>query len=181
MNPTVLIGGLGMAYTLRQTLDLLQPRARVIVGELMPEIVEWNRKHIGHLTNHPLNDKRVKVKMGDVNKLIKESEAAFDSIMLDLDNGPVEMTLDRNRKVYSRKGIQAIMRALHQRGCLFVWSASEDMPFEKRLRTEGMHTRRFHAPGHKGGKARPYYILAASQDERSLPAIPPRRRTGQQT
>jgi spermidine synthase len=87
-NPTVLIGGLGMGYTLRETLDLLQPEATVVVSELIPDVVQWNRDILGELNNLPLSDPRVALKVCDVMQVIQQSEHAFDAILLDVDNGP---------------------------------------------------------------------------------------------
>jgi len=106
-KPVVLIGGLGMGFTLRETLDLLNPRATVIVGELMPEIVDWNRRYFGELADHPLRDARVTLKLGDVMRVIRTSPHTFDAILLDVDNGPEAFTVAGNDALYSREGIEA--------------------------------------------------------------------------
>ncbi len=168
-EPTVLIGGLGMGYTLRQTLNILQPNAKVIVAELMPEIVRWNRDIIGDLTDHPLRDKRVTVKTMDVAIIMAQAPHQFDAIMLDVDNGPEAMTDSANTRLYSRAGIRGCFRALHQKGCLAVWSASKDISYEKRLRREQLHVRAFHVAKTKSGKSRPRCIWVASQNRNSLP------------
>ncbi|MDD4019224.1 MAG: hypothetical protein PHV28_14925 [Kiritimatiellae bacterium] len=168
-NPTVLIGGLGMGYTLRQALDLLQPDASVVVSELIAEVVAWNRDFLGALNKDPLRDPRVVLKLGDVTGLIRQSEHAFDAIMLDVDNGPEALTSKGNDRLYSREGLQACMRALHAKGCLSVWSGSIDSAFEKRLRQENLFSRRFHVAPYKGGKARSRCIWVISRDPRSLP------------
>ena len=168
-NPTVLIGGLGMGYTLRQTLDLLQADASVVVGELIADVVMWNREFLGGLNNHPLRDRRVAVKLGDVTRLIQQSEHAFDAIMLDVDNGPEALTSAGNDRLYSREGLQACMRAVHAKGCLSIWSGSIDNAFEKRLRQENLAYRRFHVAAYKGAKARSRCIWVISRDVRSLP------------
>ena len=168
-NPVVLIGGLGMGYTLRQTLDLLQPDASVVVGELIADVVMWNREFLGELNNHPLRDRRVTIKLGDVTRLIQQSEHAFDAIMLDVDNGPEALTSAGNDRLYSREGLQACMHAVHAKGCLSIWSGSIDNAFEKRLRQENLAYRRFHVAAYKGGKARSRCIWVISRDVRSLP------------
>jgi spermidine synthase len=104
-TPKVLIGGLGMGYTLRQTLDLLGSRATVVVAELLPEIVRWNRDYLGDLTNHPLRDNRVVLKIDDVANVIRQSPGVFDAVLLDVDNGPHAITDVRNSQVYSQEGI----------------------------------------------------------------------------
>src|SRR5210317_403706 len=86
--PSILIGGLGMGYTLRQALDMLSPDARVVVDELMDSVVEWNREFLGVLNGQPLADKRVELKTGDIVELISQSKSSFDAILLDVDNGP---------------------------------------------------------------------------------------------
>lgn len=168
-DPTVLIGGLGMGYTLRETLDLLQPGAKVVVSELIADVVAWNRTFLGELNAHPLRDCRVTVRLGDVTRLIQQSEHAFDAILLDVDNGPEALTSAGNDRLYSREGLQACLRALHAKGCLSIWSGSIDTQFEKRLRQENLAYRRFHVAAYKGGKARSRCIWVISRDVRSLP------------
>ena len=168
-QPTVLIGGLGMGFTLRQTLDLLQPGATVIVSELIADVVTWNRTFLGELNQHPLRDPRVVLKIGDVMELIRKSEQAFDAILLDVDNGPEALTSAGNDRLYSRAGIAACMRALHAKGCLSIWSGSIDNAFEHRLRQEQLCFRRFHVPAYKGGKARSRCIWVIARNPSSLP------------
>ena len=184
-NPTVLVGGLGMGYTLRQTLDMLEPGAFVVVAELLPDIVEWNLKFLGGLNGHPLRDKRVVVKTGDILELLRESEQAFDTILLDVDNGPRAMVSAGNRGLYTMPGIRACCRALTAKGCLAVWSSHADKPFERRLMKAGLHVRRFSAPAYKGSKSQYRYIWIASASTASLPPgggepllTPPRLRGG---
>jgi len=168
-NPKVLIGGLGMGFTLRQTLDLLQPGATVVVSELIPDVVVWNRDFLGELNRHPLRDPRVALKIGDVVELIRKSEQAFDAILLDVDNGPEALTSAGNDRLYSREGIETCMRALHAKGCLSIWSGSIDNAFEHRLRQANLCFRRFHVAAYQGGKARSRCIWVISRDPRSLP------------
>ncbi len=166
-TPTVLIGGLGMGYTLRQTLDMLGSRATVVVAELLPEIVRWNRDYLGELTNHPLRDRRVVLKVDDVANVIRQSPGVFDAILLDVDNGPHAITDVRNSQVYSRDGIQSCINSLRSKGCLAVWSAFFDAPFERRLRQEHLHVRNFRVPAHKGSRSHHCCIWLASKDRRS--------------
>jgi spermidine synthase len=158
-----------MGYTLRQTLDMLRSKAKVTVAELMPDIVRWNRDILGHLTDHPLRDKRVNVQVKDVMKIIGNAKHEFDAILLDVDNGPEAITDSANNRLYSGAGIRACINALTAKGCLAVWSASKDISFEKRLRRERLHVRAFHVPKRKGGKSRPRCIWVASRDRSSLP------------
>jgi spermidine synthase len=133
-RPCVLIGGLGMGFTLRSTLDLLPADAAVVVAELVPSIVEWNHGPLGPLAGHPLNDPRVRVEVGDVAEILRASRDAFDAVLLDVDNGPTAFTAETNSWLYGDRGIAAARAALRTDGVLAVWSAREDSKFEKRLR-----------------------------------------------
>ncbi len=135
--PRVLVGGLGLGFTLRATLDVLPPRATVVVAELVPAVVEWNRGPLGPLANHPLDDPRVEVAVGDVAGVIKGRRAGFDAILLDVDNGPDAFTSSLNAGLYANDGVVQAHAALTPHGVLAVWSAWEDRKFEQRLRWAG--------------------------------------------
>ena len=168
-RPTVLIGGLGLGYTLRETLDLLGPEAKVVIAELLPAVVAWNREHLGHLTGHPLKDKRVAVEARDVQAVMRKAKGAFDAIMLDVDNGPNAMTHGENARLYGSEGIRQAMGALRKDGCLAIWSVTVDPAFEKRLRREGLHVRRFRVRAYEKSKSRSRCVWVASQARRMLP------------
>ncbi len=136
-SPRVLVGGLGMGFTLRAALDRLGGRARVTVAELVPEVVAWNESHLAHLAGEPLADSRVRVKVGDVAQLIRGSAGAFDAVLLDTDNGPEGTTQDGNEWLYSGAGLAAVRRALSPDGVLAVWSVFPSEAFTNRLRLEG--------------------------------------------
>jgi spermidine synthase len=136
-EPRVLIGGLGMGFTLRAALDLLPSDAKVVVAELVPAIVEWNRGPLGPLANHPLRDKRVKIEVGSVLVSIGLRRSYFDTVLLDVDNGPAAFTTPQNSMIYADSGLAAIRAALKSGGVLAVWSAREDRKFEQRLRYGG--------------------------------------------
>jgi len=136
-EPCVLIGGLGMGFTLRATLDLLPADATVVVAELLPAVVEWNRGPLGPLAGHPLKDKRVRIEIGDVAVTLKSGAGKFDAVLLDVDNGPAALTASANAWLYDDRGIAAAFEALKMDGVLAVWSAREDHKFEKRLRYGG--------------------------------------------
>jgi spermidine synthase len=136
-QPSVLIGGLGMGFTLRATLDLLPEDAAVVVAELVPAVVEWNRGPLGPLARHPLEDKRVRVVTGDVFATLSSSLGEFDAVLLDVDNGPAAFTASGNAGLYDKRGIAAAHAALKTEGVLAVWAARDDRKFEQRLRVGG--------------------------------------------
>jgi spermidine synthase len=136
-SPAILIGGLGMGFTLRATLDLLPADATVVVVELQPAVVAWNRGPLGPLADHPLDDARVRLEDGDVFATIRASRNRFDAVLLDVDNGPDAFTTSTNAGLYGDDGLAAIRRALKPGGLLAVWSAWEDRKFEQRLRYGG--------------------------------------------
>jgi len=168
-TPSILIGGLGMGYTLRQALDMLSPHAQVVVGELLGGVVEWNHEFFGELNGHPLGDKRVDLKTGDIVELISRSKSGFDAILLDIDNGPRAITDSGNRRLYGREGILACRRALREPGCLAVWSAEPNKEFEQLLISCGFHVRRFRVPAYRGIKAYSRFVWVASEDKNILP------------
>jgi spermidine synthase len=136
-RPSVLIGGLGMGFTLRATLDLLSPDATVVVAELVPAVVEWNRGPLGPLAGHPLKDKRVRVETEDVAVILRSGRGQFDAVLLDVDNGQAAMTASKNAGLYDKRGIAAAHAALKMEGMLAVWAVREDRKFEQRLREGG--------------------------------------------
>lgn len=134
----VLVGGLGLGYTLRAVLDRVAPQTNVAVAELVPELVEWNRVHLGHLANHPLQDPRCKVLAGDVLAHIKASPNAFDAIMLDVDNGPAALSTPNNQQLYRDRGVEHCRRALRPGGVLAVWSQGPCARYERTLARAGL-------------------------------------------
>jgi len=167
--PKILIGGLGMGYTLRQALDMLDPQAQVVVGELLGDVVEWNRAFFGDLNGQPLEDERVDLKTGDIFELISCSRNGFDAILLDVDNGPDAMTDSGNRRLYSREGIGACRRALRKQGCLAVWSAEPSKKFEQLLMGCSFQVSRYRVPAYKGSKSSSRFVWVAAQDKTILP------------
>jgi len=136
-NPRVLIGGLGMGFTLRAALDHLDSNAEVVVAELVPAVVKWNRTHLAELAGKPLDDARTVVRETDVGLVIKETTDACDAIMLDVDNGPEALPQSGNRWLYHRAGLAAALGVLRSGGLLAVWSAGPDRAFTERLRAVG--------------------------------------------
>lgn len=138
----VLVGGLGMGFTLRAALDCLEPDAQVDVAELFPEIVTWNRGPLGVLAGSPLTDPRVRVRLGDVATLLESSVAEYDAILLDVDNGPVAFTAESNDSLYGDDGIERIARALRPGGVLALWAMVDDGSFTARLRDASFHVQK---------------------------------------
>lgn len=170
--PRLLIGGLGMGYTLRQALDILSPQAEIVVAELLPAVVRWNRDILGNLCKHPLRDKRVQLITTDVLSVMRESSDSFDAILLDVDNGPQAFTTGSNRSLYTPSGIKICMKALHSKGCLAVWSASSDKRFENLLHRLRLYVRACPAAASKASKRFSRCIWVASRDPHSLPPEP---------
>jgi len=130
----VLIGGLGMGFTLAAALRTLGPEAQVVVAELVPMVVTWNRERLSELAGHPLNDPRVTVFEGDVGQLIRGASNAYDAVLLDVDNGPEGLTRKENDALYSPAGLKATLSALRPKGIFGVWSISPDQGFSQRLK-----------------------------------------------
>lgn len=135
----VLIGGLGMGFTLRAVLDTLAPSARVDVLELLPPIVEWNRGRLAGHAGRPLDDSRVTVIVADVLAHLAACSSAYDAIILDVDNGPEAFTVAANDRLYAPPGLKRVYAALRDGGVMVLWSAFRSPRFEKRLREAGFH------------------------------------------
>jgi spermidine synthase len=150
----VLIGGLGMGFTLAAVLKAVGSRARVTVAELIPEVVDWNRGPLGERSGRPLDDPRTRVHVGDVVKLLRRKRASYDMIALDVDNGPEGMTTSGNDWLYSESGIATAQDALKPGGILAYWSAGPDQAFHDRLRRCGFLVEEVvdHAHGNNGAR-----------------------------
>jgi spermidine synthase len=135
----VLVGGLGMGFTLATALESLSPSAQVTVAELIPAVVEWNRGPLGECAGQPLQDERTRVHVGVVAQLLTDSEPAFDAILLDVDNGPEGLTHSGNDWLYSTDGLCALYKSLRPEGTLAIWSAGPDPLFLIRLKKCGFH------------------------------------------
>ncbi|MCB1734397.1 MAG: hypothetical protein H6981_11610 [Gammaproteobacteria bacterium] len=148
----VLIGGLGMGFTLAAVLTEVGEAAEVTVAELIPEVVEWNRGPLGDASGRPLDDPRVRIEIADVATLIGAAQATYDVIALDVDNGAEDFTTGDNSRLYSDAGIAAARAALRPGGVLAYWSADPDARFKARLAATGMKVEehRVHAFGNKG-------------------------------
>jgi spermidine synthase len=134
---SVLVGGLGMGYTLRAVLDRLPADGHVVVAELVEALIDWNRSHLGQLSDFPLDDSRCEASSIDVYQAIAQKSQAYDLILLDVDNGPSALTTEDNRRLYRESGIRACRAALKNRGVLAVWSAGPSPEYERLLRQSG--------------------------------------------
>ena len=161
-RPRVLVGGLGMGYTLAAALKYLGPQANVVVAELVPAVIKWNRTHLADLAGRPLEDKRVTVREGDVGNVIKEKAGEYDAILLDVDNGPEGLTHAGNDRLYKQGGLAAAKAALRPGGVLAVWSAHTDKAFTKRLRASGFNIQEVPVRA-RGGRGRWHHIWLAEK------------------
>jgi spermidine synthase len=135
----VLIGGLGLGFTLRAALRQLRDDAEVVVAELVPEVIAWNADPRFELSVDAMADPRVRVVQGDVTDVLRASPGAFDAIMLDTDNGPDGMLMSENARLYAARGIGVTMAALRAGGSVVYWSVADDPKFARALRGSGLH------------------------------------------
>ena len=135
--PHLLIGGLGMGFTLRAALAVLGPEARIMVAELVPAVIAWARGPLADIFGDSLRDPRADIRSADVVDVIRSHAAAFDAILLDVDNGPEGLIRKANDALYDFGGLKAIRRALRPSGVLAVWSSGPNPAFSRRLRDAG--------------------------------------------
>ena len=158
----VLIGGLGLGFTLKGAMESIGDDTTIEVAEMIPEVIEWNRTHLKHLNGSLLDDPRVEIRTADVNRLIREAEPnTYDAILLDVDNGPVAMVSQTNASLYSKTGIRSICRTMKEDGRLVVWSAGPDQGFENRLGRAGLQVEAIPAKAHEKAKAASYLLYLA--------------------
>lgn len=150
--PKVLIGGLGMGFTLARVLQTIDAAAVVEVVELIPEVVTWNREWFASLCGRPLDDPRVQLRVGDVADTIAAAKANHDVVLLDVDNGPEALVHPANERLYADRGLLAARAALRPGGVLAVWSSADCPPFGNRLKGTGFDVTTHHtrARGRKG-------------------------------
>jgi spermidine synthase len=153
-KPKVLIGGLGMGYTLRSALDGLGENAQVAVAELVPEVVQWNRGVLAELADRPLDDRRVVIHKDDVGQLIRDAKGEYNAIMLDVDNGPQALSRQGNNWLYSPTGLLAAFAALRRNGVLAIWASGPEPAFAQRLRQAGFEVAEVKVRARGGGKSR---------------------------
>jgi spermidine synthase len=162
-SPRVLIGGLGMGFTLRAALAVLPPGARITVSELVPGVVEWARGPLAPLFAGSLDDPRVQIETVDVARLIAAARATYDAILLDVDNGPEGLSRDSNEQLYSHAGLGRSKTALKPGGHLAVWSSHPDPKFTRRLTDAGFRTEELKVRERAGGKGGRHIIWMATR------------------
>ena len=164
----ILIGGLGLGFTLKGVLELVGDKATIEVAEIMPEVVEWNQTHLKKLNGSLLDHPQVQVRELDVTHLIQQAEPkTYDSILLDVDNGPNAMVSETNASLYCNNGIQSICRVLRENGRLLVWSAGPDQGFKKRLIRAGLQVEIIRAKAHPGAKSPSHFLFRADLNARN--------------
>jgi spermidine synthase len=163
-KPHLLIGGLGMGFTLRAALGVLGPGARIAVAELVPAVVAWAKGPMAAIFGGSLSDPRVSILETDVSEVIRSRPRTFDAILLDVDNGPEGLTQKANDALYDSAGLKAAHTAMRHGGVLAVWSSGPNAPFAKRLRGAGFDVNEVavRATG-RGGGAR-HVIWIATKD-----------------
>ena len=170
----VLIGGLGLGYSLKRVLELVGRHARVQVAELLPDVVAWNRNLLHHVNGALLEDRRVEVITGDVYNVIrKASPSAYDAILLDVDNGPTSMVQAKNVRIYDRRGLGTIARALKPNGKVSFWSAVPEPGFIPNLASAGLPAEAFPAKSHERAKRAAHVIYLAHRSAIPAPTDPP--------
>jgi spermidine synthase len=165
-RPHLLIGGLGMGFTLRAALAVLGSEARIMVAELVPAVIAWARGPMAEIFGESLVDPRVSIRSADVVEVIRSHAAAFDAILLDVDNGPEGLIRRANDALYDSKGLKAIRRALRPDGVLAVWSSGPDPAFSKRLGAAGFDVNEVavRATARRAGARHVIWLAAKSED-----------------
>jgi len=179
--PRILIGGLGLGYTLAATLRLVPPAAKVVVAELLEPVIRWNRTVLGHLAGNPLQDRRVQVVLGDVADLLAAQPEGFDAILLDVDNGPEGLTAEANEGLYGVRGLKTCRVALKPGGVLAVWSAFRSPRFTRALQHVGFKVDEVPCRPRSGarGGARSHVVWVARRPRRDhATGRPPGHRDG---
>lgn len=161
--PRLLIGGYGMGFTLRAVLGLLDAKARVVVAELVPGIIDWARGPMADLTGECLDDPRVDLRLTDVGAVLDAPESGYDAILLDVDNGPDGLTRPANDGLYTSRGLSRARMALRPGGILAIWSAAPDAAFARRLAQAGFIVDEVRTKARGNGKGPTHVIWFATR------------------
>ena len=159
-NAKVVVGGMGMGFTLAAALKAVSIDSSVVVAELVPEVIEWNKGPLGECAGRPLDDGRVLIHLGDVAELFTTKQASYDAVLLDVDNGPESFTQADNSRLYSAESLQAIRLALKPGGMLAIWSAWHDPKFTLQLKKASFKVQTKTVRAHKGKGSRHTIYLA---------------------
>jgi spermidine synthase len=161
-RPTILIGGLGLGFSLRRVLEISGPKALAQVSELLPDVVAWNREFLQGLNGKLLDDRRVEVLTRDVFDCIKNGPGRYDAILLDVDNGPTSFVQEKNSRLYSGKGLTMIRRSLRPGGRVAFWSAEPEPLFLNSLSRAGFRAEEFEAKSHERAKRAAHRIYVGT-------------------
>lgn len=163
VKPRILIGGLGLGFTLRSVIDAVGPEALIDVAELVPEVIEWNQTHLQELNGELLDKQDVDVFVDDVVDVIKKAKGSYDTIIVDVDNGPFAMVSDSNVSLYSNTGLKRVWGALKTEGRAVFWSAKQDVAFAQRLKRVGFSVQGVPAKVHARAKRAAYMLYVADR------------------
>jgi spermidine synthase len=158
-EPRILIGGLGMGFTLRAALDFLPANAEAVVAEIVPAVVKWNRGVLAHLSANAVEDPRVKILEDDVTKVIRAAAGDYNAILLDVDNGPKAFSRKGNAALYSLYGLRRALAALRPQGILAIWAIAPDREFTQLLRKAGFHAEEVRVRARSGAKGGAHYLI----------------------
>lgn len=167
----VLIGGLGLGFTLKSVLEVATPRTKVCVAELIPEIITWNRTHLAGLNGALLDDPRVTTLTENICSVLGRSQPVYDAILLDIDNGPTAMVQAGNARLYDKRGIERIAAALKPGGRAAIWSARPDEAFGYRLKQAGFSVEVVAAKLYATAKHNSYTIYVADKGSVTVPSV----------
>ncbi|HQW28076.1 MAG: spermine synthase [Verrucomicrobiales bacterium] len=163
----VLIGGLGLGFSLKRVLELVGDDAEVVVAELLPEVIRWNRELLGDLNGHLMDDSRVTIFEGDVydciHRAAEGSDEKWDAILLDTDNGPTSLVQPQNRRIYGRSGFAMIWGSLSPGGRVAFWAAAVEPGFERKLRRDGFVTESYSIKAHERAKKPVHWIYVGQR------------------
>ncbi len=165
----ILIGGLGMGFTLRAALNVAEPDAEIVVAELVPQVLKWNQGPLASQADYPLSDSRASVRLGDVALQIADP-LRWDAVLLDVDNGPVAFTVFENYKLYEPEGIARLAESLRPGGILGVWSTGLNKTFERRLKRGGFAVETLKIPCHQDGRSKTHVLFLARLKEEPSPS-----------
>jgi spermidine synthase len=163
-KPNVFIGGLGLGFTLRSVLPIVNQRATVVVAELVPQVVEWNRTYLKEINRNALDDPRVQIHVGDAFAKVTAGPMLYDAILMDIDNGPAALCTPGNELTYERDGVLALRDSLKPLGVIAFWSSRPEPKFASLLKRWGFQVETFDAKPYPGSKRAQHGIILASPE-----------------